>query len=64
MKERNSICFPMNLKNVDPGILKLIDRMLDEAVSPEEETLFVSSRLKTDILVDAFTFSLLLGPGS
>ena len=44
----------MDLSNPDPGIIKLIDRLVDEATCPEEETFFVSSSLKTDILVDAF----------
>ena len=44
----------MDPSNPDPGIIKLIDRLVDEATSPEEETLYVSSSLKTDILVITF----------
>lgn len=37
--------------NTPDGILSLIDKLLLEATSVEEDTLFVSSRLRNDILV-------------
>ena len=43
----------MDPSNPDPGIIKLIDRLVDEATCPEEETLYISSHLKADILVSA-----------
>ena len=41
--------------NTPDGILSLIDKMLTEATSVEEDTLFVSSRLRNDILVQSLS---------
>lgn len=43
------------------GIIALIDKMLDEATSSEEETLFVSTRLKNDIIVSKKVVMLSIG---
>lgn len=40
-----------SIMNTPDGILSLIDKLLLDATSVEEETLFVSSRLRNDILV-------------
>ena len=50
----------MDPSNPDPGIIKLIDRLVDEATCPEEEILYVSSHLKADILVSTHHYSSLI----
>lgn len=50
--------YPME---TNAGIIALIDKMLDEATSSEEETLFVSTRLKNDIIVSKKVVMLSIG---
>ena len=57
MDESNSVkcllgqIFFCESMETNAGILALIDKMVNEATSPDVETFFVSTRLKNDIIV-------------
>ena len=40
--------------DVHPGLLSIIEKMLNEATSPESDSTYVNTRLKNDILVNLF----------
>lgn len=37
--------------DVHPGLLKMVNKMVEEATSPDNENEYVNTRLKNDILV-------------
>ena len=37
---------------VHPGLLSIVDKMLNEATSPDNDSTYVNPRLKNDILVN------------
>ena len=55
MMERHFfVCFDM-ASRVHPGLLSLLDKKLNEATSPENDSDYVNPRLKNDILVSLYS---------